>query len=301
MARSAPKVRSGGQRGQAVYSNGASGIGINVMPPQQQTNQSTQADEDEEDIVIDVNDTNDTNDNTKKDDTKKINHDDIDWDNESFPVIDDTEYAQIYSDNRASYKTNGNIRDAKKMYEMKQPKPTSDTLNNTSNVSWSQDLNHRLNHNQPLDTDSQFMAKYLTQALHPIGQNVTINRGAHGTVINDILTKAGINKTYDQLSQSQLNNALVGTDFSIKSFGSWATNENKNPFLGGPQAGGREVVMYARTAASTKVFLGAKDQTEIVTGMGQKARITSIKLTNRMAYPQKSGAKPVIEVYVDLW
>lgn len=203
--------------------------------------------------------------------------------------IDDYQFERIW------------IVNAKKMYESTQAKPTSMTVGNQPNKSYSQDMNHRLNNGIALDSDSKFMKNYLTKGLHPIGKDCTLKRGAHDTVVNQLLKRAGVNMTYDQMSVGQLNAALKGTEFGMKAFGSFGANDSANPFIGGSQAGGREIIIVARTASTTKVIAGARKQQEFITGVDQKMRITGFKATNQTAYPQMGGAKPVVEMYVDMW
>ncbi len=291
-----PKPSRGGQRG--ILFQRSSPI---PPPPAQQPPQP--ALDEEEDVVAEEETKSPTPQQDQDEDQQQpaVNHDDIDWDNTQFPELTKSEYDQVYQDNRDSYKKNGNIVNAKKMYESANAKPTRDTVGNQPNKSYSQDMNHRLNNDIPLDSDSKFMAKYLTQGLHPIGTPCTLKRGAHDTVVNQLLKKAGYNTTYDKMSVQQLNAALKGSEFSMKSFGSFGANDRVNPFIGGSQGGGREIIMIARTAGSTKVIAGARAQQEFITGIGQRAKITGFKATNQMAYPQMGGMKPVVEMYIDLW
>ena len=253
-------------------------------------------DEDEEELAVDV--TEDQVADAPKpqdivDDEAKLNHDDVDWDNKSFPYLTDAEYAQIYQDNKDSYYKNGNIINAKKMYESPNAK--------TNGYSYSQDMNHKLNGDLKLDADSKFMAKYLTMGLHPIGKDCTLVRGAHDTLVNQILKQNGSGLTYDQMSVSQLKTALVGAQFQMKAFGSFGADNAKNPFIGGSQSGGREVIIVARTAGSTKVIAGARAQNEFITGIGQNMKVTDVQATNQTAFTRAGQTKKVIKLFVDMW
>lgn len=251
---------------------------------------------DEEEETVDVKSAEDAPDPKDiVDDEAKLNHDDVDWDNKNFPYLTRAEYDQVYQDNRDSYYKNGNIMNAKKMYESPNAKP------NTGGYSYSQDMNHRLNAGLKLDADSKFMEKYLTQGLHPIGKDCTLVRGAHDTLVNQVLKANGFSQNYDQLSASQLKTALVGTQFQTKAFGSWGANNQTNPFIGGSNAGGREVIIYARTAGTTKVIAGARSQDEFITGIGQNAKITDVKFTGGTAFTRSGQTKKVIELFVDMW
>lgn len=292
-----PKPQRGGQRTQW-----ATAYARQPQPQAQSQPTSTLAQDDEDELdsvtVQQIEDA-DVSDAPKPqdivDDEAKLNHDDVDWDNKQFPQLSQKEYDQIYQNNHDSYYKNGNIMNAKKMYESPNPKP------NTGGFSYSQDMNHRLNSGQALDADSKFMSKYLTMGLHPIGQDCTLVRAAHDTLVNQVLKANGFSSNYDQMSASQLKTALVGTQFQTKAFGSWGANNNTNPFLNGANAGGREVIIYARTAGTTKVLAGARSQNEFVTGIGQNMKITDVRSTNNTAFTRAGQTKKVIELYVDMW
>lgn len=216
-------------------------------------------------------------------------YDSINWDNLQFRELTQQEYDDIYKNNRDRY--TGNVKMAKKMYE-------ADVTVPGTTQSYSQNMNHQINAGLKLSADSKFMQKYLTQAMHPIGQSCTMTRLAHETMLNQFIKQAGLRGTYENYTESQLKSALVGGEFSMKSFGSFSTSSNANPFK---SLGSRELIIKARTAPSTKVVSGARKQHEVITGQGQRARVTDIKFTNKTAYTASGKSKPVVELYVDLW
>lgn len=280
-----PKPSRGGQRTRwaTAYAQ--------QQPPQTATPQP-----DDEEEIIDVQ-PQEVEDAPKPEDIveeeAKLSYDDIDWDNKKFPNLSQSEYDQIYQDNRDSYYKNGNIINAKKMYESR-----ADTGNG---YSYSQNMNHQLNQGLKLDANGKFMSKYLTQGLHPIGKDCTLIRGAHDTLINQILNKCGLKGSYDQYSESQIRQAIVGVEFQTKAFSSFGADNNSNPFIGGSNGGGRELIIHAETASSTKVIAGAKEQQEFITGIGQNARIMDYKLTNDYATPRKGGYKQVAHLFIRQW
>jgi len=145
------------------------------------------------------------------------------------------------------------------------------------------------------------MMMYLTKGLHPIGKDCTLTRAAHDTLVNQILRNNGYTQTYDQLTPAQLKTALVGTEYQMKSFGSFGANDANNPFIGGSQGGGRECIIHARTAGTTKVIAGSRAQEEFITGIGQRARIRDVVVTTQTAWTRTKGAKQIIHLYVDQW
>ena len=291
MSRNKPSNR-GGQRVRYVTQ-------LNSPPAPPQQPPPPPDEEEENTMAVEVEDTSTQQQEDEAPGTIQIDHDDVDW-NKQFGYLSDQEYDDVYQDNRDSYYKNGNIVNAKKMYESASAKPTTDTVGNTPGQSYSQDMNYRLNHDIPLDSDSKFMKKYLEKGMHPIGKDCMLVRGAHDTVVNQVLQASGI-QSYQGLSQSQLSAALVGQTIKMKSFGSFGANNAKNPFIGGSQSGGREVIIYARTNSTTKVIAGAKSQAEFITAPGQQMRITKVNLTNKTAFTRKSGTKNVIELFVDMW
>jgi len=105
---------------------------------QMQYQQAATQDEDEDEIVVTTQE--DTEDTPRQQDIieqeeQATAYDDIDWDNREFPELTQAEYDQIYRDNHDSYTKNGNITNAKKMYESAADKGNG--------FSRSQDMNYR--------------------------------------------------------------------------------------------------------------------------------------------------------------
>ena len=284
-----PKPSRGGQRTRWA----------NAYAQNQPTQPPQDEDEDEDGIVVTKSADEDAEDAPKPqeiiEDEAKLKYEDVDWDNKQFPQLSSSEYTQVYRDNQASYNKNGNIVNAKKMYESPNAKP------GTGGYSYSQDLNHRLNAGLPLDADSRFMSKYMTMGMHPIGKDCMLVRGAHDTLLNQILAKAGLKGGYESYSEAQIKTAIVGAEFQTKAFGSYGANDSKNPFIGGSQSGGRELIIHAETASSTKVIVGARAQEEFITGIGQNARVMDFKFSNDYAMPRGGGYKRVAHLYIRQW
>ncbi|MGN0533020.1 MAG: hypothetical protein ACI4IK_01560 [Eubacterium sp.] len=163
--------------------------------------------------------------------------------------------------------------------------------------SFSQNLNYKLDNGLPLDANEQFMADMLHLGVRPLGKDTVLYRAAH----DDILKAMGI-KDYTKMSDAQLK-SLVGTELQTTSYMSTSYDVSKNPFVSGPQSGGREVQMEIRASSGTKVFLGAKSQAEIVTNVGTKLKLVDIKYdkdsngNQRWATPRtKSRAMPVVRM-----
>lgn len=159
----------------------------------------------------------------------------------------------------------------------------------------SQNLNFKLDNNLPLSVNEQFMNTFMQSAMHTLGQDITLYRGAH----QDLLERLGV-KNYHTMSESQLQKALIGKAYTTTSYSSTSYDKSKNPFYTGANAGGREVELVMKTGKNTKVVLGAKSQTEIVTNIGTNYKVTGVRFTGRTATPRaKSGSYPVVELTVE--
>ena len=210
--------------------------------------------------------------------------DDINW-NKKFDDLSIADYKAIYAANAASY--DGSVTDAQKMY-------ISNTDYDKQGHSLSQTMNYQLDNNLPLDANTSFMKTYLEKGLHPIGRDANLIRAAH----DDVLQGLGV-QNYQNYTAAQLQKMLVGTTFQQKAYCSYSVDKATNPFISGAPAGGREVFIKAKTAASTKVILGAQSQTEVVTGIGTHCRITNVYYDGTWAYPRNGSAKPRLIIEID--
>ena len=157
---------------------------------------------------------------------------------------------------------------------------------NTGNgYSMAQNLNHALETGGKLNANEQYMDTKLTAAMHDLGKDTLLNRGAHA----DVLTTLGLSN-YSKMSDSQLNAALTGASFKTKSYTSTSYDITKNPFLSGSQSGGREVVMNIKAKSSTKCVFGARSQTEVILAKGTTFKVTGARFTGQTVYPRTGGA-----------
>lgn len=155
----------------------------------------------------------------------------------------------------------------------------------TSNgYSMSQNLNWKVENNIPLTANEQYMLQQIQGAMHPIGQDTILTRGAHA----DTAAALGL-KNWDNIkTDAQLQAALMGATFTNKSLMSASYDVNKNPFLNGPQAGGREVVLKIKADGQTQMVFGAKSQAETILGLNQNWRVTGARFTGNRATPRNS-------------
>lgn len=203
----------------------------------------------------------------------------------TFGQFTDADASQLRDDTDDRYTPS--VLDAIKQYISK--------ATDAAGYSKSQNLNHKLNNDLSLNVNEKYMDKYLAQGMHDIGKDVTLYRGAH----EDILQSLGI-RNYQNMSESQLKQALIGTEYTSKSYTSASYDAKKNPFYVGPNSGGREIEMVIKAPSSTKIVFGAKSQAEMVINKGTKYRVNDVKFTGRTATPRNSGSKPVLQVEVEV-
>lgn len=145
----------------------------------------------------------------------------------------------------------------------------------------------------------QKMDANIDAAMHPIGQSVTLQRGAHA---GELLRNFGITD-YASMSEAELKQKLVGATFKNKAVMSTSYDVIKNPFLGsGPASGGREVVYTIKAGANTKVVFGATSQSELIIGKGTNWRVADVRYTGKQALP-KSTMKytPQVEIVIETY
>jgi hypothetical protein len=179
------------------------------------------------------------------------------------------------------------VRDAIKNYISK--------ATDSKGFSMSQNLNYHLDNNTKLDATEKFIDKYIQQGMHPIGNDVVLTRACHDNCLQDL----GI-KDYSKMTEAQLKQALVGGTYTTKSYDSFSYDDNKNPFLTGPNAGGREVIIKAKVSAKTPIVFGAKSQSEIIVNKGTDRKITNVYFNGKTATPRGRGSLPQVVIEVEI-
>lgn len=150
--------------------------------------------------------------------------------------------------------------------------------------SMSQNLNWKVENNKPLTANEQYMLQQIQGAMHPIGQDTILIRGAHA----DTAAALGLSDWSNIKTDAQLQAKLKGATFTNKSLMSASYDVNKNPFLNGPVSGGREVVLRIKADSNTQMVFGAKSQAETILGIGQNWRVTGARFTGSKATPRNS-------------
>lgn len=180
------------------------------------------------------------------------------------------------------------VTDAIKLY-------ISDSNPNGDGFSHSQNLNYKLDNGIPLNPTEKFIDDNIQAGMHAIGKDTTLYRFAH----DDILQAMGISD-YTQMTETQLQKALVGTTFKTTSYTSFSYDKKKSPFAPNqPLGGGREVVIEANVGGNTKVVFGAKKQAEVIGNKDIDYRVTGIYFDGSTAYPRNKSARPRVVLQIE--
>lgn len=143
----------------------------------------------------------------------------------------------------------------------------------------------------------QYTDAYMAVAMHSIGQDVVLQRGAH----DDLLRKTFGISDYSQYSEKQLQSMLVGQGFKNDAYMSTSYDVNKNPFLGKGSAvsGGREVVYNIKAGSNTGMLFGARSQSEVILNKGTDFKITGVRYSGQTATPRGGRSKPQIVIDIE--
>ena len=145
----------------------------------------------------------------------------------------------------------------------------------------------------------QYADAYMQAATHPIGKDISLQRGAHDDLLKNVY---GI-KDYSKYSEAQLQQMLVGQTFQNTSYMSTSYDINKNPFLSTSSgvSGGREVVYNIKAGANTRMLFGAKKQSEIILAKGIDWKITGVRYTGHIATPRGGSSKRQIVIDIETY
>lgn len=223
-------------------------------------------------------------------------------------VMTDREADNLRHQEDASYDANATA--ATKMY-------ISNTNFDGQGHSMSQTMNYLLDNGVDFNSDSvdsvnkkyglnlnknawatmQYTNATLQNSLHSLGKDTILQRGAHDNVLKNVFNISD----YSRMSQSQLQNALVGKAFRNTSYMSTSYDVKRNPFLSSSSgvSGGREVVYNIKAGKNTQVIFGAKKQSEIVIGKDTNFIITGVRFSGKTATPRGGRSKPQIIIDIE--
>lgn len=145
----------------------------------------------------------------------------------------------------------------------------------------------------------QYTSAYMGRAVHPLGQDTILQRGAH----DDMLRQSFGISDYSTWSQAQLQQFLVGRTFKNTSYMSTSYDVTKNPFLSSSSgvSGGREVIYNIKAGKNTNVLFGAKSQSEVIIGKGTDFKITGVRYSGKKATPRGGSYKPQLIIDIETY
>lgn len=171
-----------------------------------------------------------------------------------------------------------------------------DDVPRAGGYSYSQALNYKLNYGGDLTTTEKFIDRSMQSGMHDLGINTNLVRFAH----DGVLRQMGVSD-YSKLTDKQLQNKLVGTTFTTKSYTSTSYNSKNSPFAPGQSlGGGREVIMNIKAKSNTKVLHGDLKQSEIILNRGTNYKVTGIRYNGQYATPRGKGRRPVVVLDVEV-
>lgn len=193
--------------------------------------------------------------------------------------------------NRVNNNLNINQQQARKLY--------ISAAVQSDGYSWSQQINYALDNDLPLTNPNlQIINQHLSSGMGALGSDMTLYRGAH----QDVLQALGVNN-YQNMSQAQIQQAIVGKTYTSKSFWSTASDYNSSPFLGnGQYSGGREIEFKVSASKNVRGMVGNEKQSEVILDKATNYSITNAYFSGRTASPRTSSKSlPVLVVEVDAW
>ena len=225
--------------------------------------------------------------------------------NAAFPATAQGGYKQMY--NGRQYFLNQNLTTDQQIATIQYLSPNRE--GNTL-YSASQNLNYAMAHGQKLTANQQWLQKHLMGAMHNLGNNAILSRYDHDSKVNTLLQHAGMTKSYDNYSETQLKKALVGTKYGEEKFISTSYNDFKNaPASAKSTFGSRAVKITYHAKASTQAYMpgngpgGSLGEVILAPSNGrQNMKIVDVRYTGRSARQQgtQSYNKKAIELVVEV-
>lgn len=200
--------------------------------------------------------------------------------NARFKDTDNSPYHDLYNGRQYYQDQTFDIDTRMALQDYLNDQPMTGSLYSPSQV-----LNHKMRTGQPLTANEQFMVDSLNEGMHNMGYNVNLTR--YDRV--DFMQNLGVGN-FDNMSESQLKNALIGARYSDPAFGSYSYNNFKNAPASNPFTD-KAVKITRRTKASTQVLMPGNGPGgalgEIVVAPNQGVHIVDVRFTGKRG---RSGA-----------
>lgn len=161
----------------------------------------------------------------------------------------------------------------------------------------SQNMNYRLNNDQKLTANQQFMVDSLDAGMHNLGEN--LNLTAYQRI--GFVERLGI-KNYWKMTEQQLKDSLVGATFKNKAFISTSHNDFRNAPPNNPFTDKAVKIKYLADAGTQGLMppngTGGK-LGEIILGRQQSNEIVDVRFTGATGR-SGSGSYPQIEFTIKI-
>ena len=200
--------------------------------------------------------------------------------NARFKDTDNSPYHDLYNGRQYFQDQTFDIDTRMALQDYLNDKPAPGSIYSPSQV-----LNHKMRTGQPLTANEQFMVDSMMEGMHNMGYNVNLTRYTRVDFMKDM----GV-PNFDKMSEAQLKQALVGTKYHDKAFGSYSYNNFKNAPASNPFTD-KAVKIVRRTKASTQVLMPGNGPGgalgEIVVAPNQGVHIVDVRFTGKTG---RSGA-----------
>lgn len=207
----------------------------------------------------------------------------------NFVQLSNTEGEHLLNSHNDIWQKNPDVAKAISLY-------ASNNNPNGDGFSHAQNLNYKLDNGGTLNAAEAAIDQGLQKGMVALNQNVKLERYCH----DDILKQLGISD-YTKMSDSELQNAIVGATMTTTSYMSTAYNGSMSPFAPGKSGGGgREVLMKINAKKGTKFAPGDKNQGELILNKGSKIKVKNIYFDGTNAHPQKTYPNPMPRVVLEI-
>ena len=225
--------------------------------------------------------------------------------NAAFKAVDNSPYHDLY--NGRQYYQNQTFDIDTLMAIQNYISPTTES---GSLYSMSQNLNYALANGQKLTANQQYVYDGMMAGMHNLGYNVYLYRYDHSSMINKLLSDAGLNGSYENYSETQLKQALVGRTYQENKLLSTSYNNFKN--CSDPSTfTSRAVKITYLTPAKTQVLMPGDAQSnarnrnfygEVVMSPVNQYKLKDVKFNGKKARRQgtQSYTLPQIELIVEV-
>ena len=203
--------------------------------------------------------------------------------NGAFSDHDDADYHDLWNGrgyfNRQQFGIDSEV--ARQNYLVANPEPS--VYGGDDVHSLSQNMNWEMMNGLPMSPTHVATRDGLVDAMHNLGYNLNLQRFDHGSFVDRLLSQFGFSgKNTTNMTESQLQRALVGKNFSENKFLSTSYNSFKNA-IDPSTFTTREVRIEYRAKASTQAFMPGDGPGgrlgEIIAAPNQNQRIVGVKVS----------------------